>query len=95
MSHTLSLALSRSYHEANSRTEQERLPYELGWTPPLVETNFPTLAVMAQELLLANPEEAAQNFPDITADLLKDVYQLENPVTGVICNATRAAAGLC
>jgi hypothetical protein len=37
--------------------EQERLPYELGWKKPLVQTNFPTLAVMAAQIVLwANDE---------------------------------------
>lgn len=41
----------------NSFFEQEKLPYDLGWTPSLLQTNFATLAVMiAQIVLYANDE---------------------------------------
>jgi hypothetical protein len=33
--------------------EQEKLPYELGWTPPLVQTNFLSLTLLIPRVLIA------------------------------------------
>lgn len=41
----------------NSFFEQERLPYELGWTPSLIQTNFVTIAVMVAQIVLYAHDE--------------------------------------
>ncbi len=50
---------------------------------------------MAGELILASPGDFATQFPDFGVDALKDVFQLRDPVTGVVINATCALVGLC
>ncbi|PPJ50488.1 hypothetical protein CBER1_06739 [Cercospora berteroae] len=75
--------------------EQERLPYELGWTKPAVETNFATLGIMANNMLLTDPGEFGEQLPELTGDLVQDVFQLRDPVTGVLVNATCALLGRC
>jgi hypothetical protein len=48
----------------NSFFEQERLPYELGWTPPVAQTNFPSLALLIPRILAAanDPELELSDF---------------------------------
>lgn len=75
-------------------TEQERLPYDLGWTKPTVETNLITLGAMIAELELANPEAVPEGL-SLGTGTLRDVYQLLDPITGKLLNATCALAGLC
>jgi hypothetical protein len=41
----------------NSFFELEKLPYELGWRPPIVQTNFPTLALMVPQIVAAADDE--------------------------------------
>ncbi|CAK1358570.1 unnamed protein product [Cercospora beticola] len=75
--------------------EQERLPYELGWTKPAVETNFATLGIMANNMLLTDPGEFGEQLPELTGDLVQDVFQLRDPLTGTLVNATCALLGRC
>ncbi|KAF2164230.1 hypothetical protein M409DRAFT_68099 [Zasmidium cellare ATCC 36951] len=76
--------------------EQERLPYEEGWVKPS-QINFATLGAMAGQLLLADPLDPIAeglNF-ELVQGAVKDVFQLRDPITGVLINATCALAGLC
>lgn len=73
--------------------ENERLPYELGWSPPVLETNLVTLGAMVSQLQLANPEALPEGLT-LGEGALRDVYQLRDPITGLIVNATQAAHGL-
>jgi hypothetical protein len=41
---------------------QERLPYELGWTPNLVPTTLATLAVLGAEILLFAGDAVPEGF---------------------------------
>lgn len=75
-------------------TEEERLPYDLGWQKPNTETNLITLGAMIAELQLANPEAVPEGL-SLRIGTLKDVYQLIDPITGKLANATCALAGLC
>ncbi|GIZ41240.1 hypothetical protein CKM354_000455300 [Cercospora kikuchii] len=75
--------------------EQERLPYELGWTKPAVETNLATLGIMANNMLLTDPGEFGEQLPELTGDLIQDVFQLRDPLTGTLVNATCALLGRC
>ena len=50
---------------------------------------------MAGQLLAAAPDEFANQLPELTADTIKDVYQLKDPLTGVVVNATCALLGQC
>jgi hypothetical protein len=42
--------------------ENERLPYELGWTPPLAQTNLVTLAVKITEIVALANDEVLEGF---------------------------------
>ncbi|UJO18822.1 Putative sterigmatocystin biosynthesis peroxidase stcC [Fulvia fulva] len=75
--------------------EQERLPYELGWTAPAVQINFVTLGAMAAQVLLSKPQDLLIDLPNLNAGTLRDVFQLKDPLTGTVINATCALAGLC
>lgn len=91
----------RHLHDSKVRTylmlcvEQERLPYELGWTKPAVETNFVTLGAMAGQVALTQPVDLVEDLPNLNDGTLKDVFQLKDPITGVAINATCALLGLC
>ncbi|EME43728.1 hypothetical protein DOTSEDRAFT_23861 [Dothistroma septosporum NZE10] len=75
--------------------EHERLPYELGWTPPTEQINFATLAAMAAQVASSKPKDLLIDLPNLNADTLKDVYELKDPLTGIAINATCALAGKC
>lgn len=75
-------------------TEEERLPYDLGWEKPSIEVNLLTLGTMITQLQLANPDAASEAI-QIVPGTLKDVYELKDPLTGKLINATCALAGLC
>jgi len=79
---------------ANDDEEQEKLPYELGWTKPTTETNLATLGAMVTQLLAANPEVLPEGLT-LGEGSLKDVYELIDPITGKLLNATCSLAGLC
>ncbi|KAM0699768.1 hypothetical protein Q7P36_000771 [Cladosporium allicinum] len=74
--------------------EKERLPYELGWTPPTGETNLPSLGAMIAKLELANPSVLAEGL-SLGEGSLRDVLQLINPLTGKVANLTCALEGNC
>jgi hypothetical protein len=74
--------------------EQERLPYDLGWTKPTTETNLITLGGMITQLFAANPEALPEGL-SLGEGSLKDVYELIDPVTGKLINSTCVLAGLC
>ena len=74
--------------------ENERLPYELGWTPPTTETNLATLGVMIAQLQAANPEALPEGL-SLGEGTLRDVYELRDPITGKLLNATCLLAGIC
>lgn len=76
------------------RTEKERLPYELGWTPPKGETNLGSLGAMIAQLELANPSVLAEGL-SLGEGSLRDVLALINPVTGDVANITCALVGGC
>lgn len=44
----------------NSFFEKEKLPYELGWTKPIIQTNFATLAVMIAQIVLYARDEVLE-----------------------------------
>lgn len=75
-------------------SEEERLPYELGWKKPAVETNLVTLGAMITELQLANPDAVPEGLT-LGAGTLKDVYNLIDPLTGQLLNLTCALLGQC
>lgn len=74
--------------------EKERLPYELGWTPPQGETNLPSLGAMIAQLELANPSLVAEGL-SLGEGTLRDVLALINPLTGKVANLTCALEGSC
>lgn len=74
--------------------EKERLPYELGWTPPEGETNLPSLGAMITQLELANPDVVAEGL-SLGEGSLRDVLSLINPLTGKVANLTCALEGSC
>jgi hypothetical protein len=57
----------------NSLFEQERLPYELGWRPPLVPTTLASLALMSPRVQLT-ANDTILEVSDITASALKLVF---------------------
>ena len=76
------------------RTEKERLPYELGWSPPTAETNLATLGAMTVQLQAANPEALPEGLT-LGEGALRDVYELRDPITGLVVNATCILANDC
>jgi hypothetical protein len=50
---------------------------------------------MASQLLAAAPDEFAEQLPELTTDIIKDVFQLRDPLTGVVVNATCGLLGQC
>lgn len=74
--------------------EKERLPYELGWQKPVQETNLASLGAMVVALNAAEPMSLPEGL-QLGAGSLKDVYELRDPITGVLINATCALAGTC
>jgi hypothetical protein len=74
--------------------EKERLPYELGWTPPTGETNLPSLGAMIAKLELANPSVLVEGL-SLGEGSLRDVLQLINPLTGKVANLTCSLEGNC
>ena len=70
---------------------------ELEWfsAETAVEQLTPTLGAMANQLLLADPGDFGADLKNLNADTLKDVFELKNPVTGVLINATCALSGQC
>ena len=80
--------------DCGSWAEKERLPYELGWTPPTTETNLATLGAMILQLQAANPEALPEGLT-LGEGALRDVYELRDPITGVLENATCLLANTC
>ena len=74
--------------------ENERLPFEQGWTKSAVETNLVTLSLMITELQLANPDAVPEGL-NLGEGTLKDVINLIDPLTGQGLNLTCALLGLC
>ena len=74
--------------------EDERLPYELGWSKPLLETNFATLGVIIAQMELANPHAVPEGL-SLGEGTYRDVFQLINPLTGKLENSTCIKAGTC
>lgn len=83
-----------TYADPGPCVEKERLPYELGWTPPTTETNLATLGAMVLQLQAANPEALPEGLT-LGEGALRDVYQLRNPITGKLENATCILANTC
>jgi hypothetical protein len=50
---------------------------------------------MANQLLLSDPGEFVAQLPELTPDAIQDVFELRDPVTGVLVNATCALLGQC
>ncbi|CCG82228.1 Putative uncharacterized protein [Taphrina deformans PYCC 5710] len=63
--------------------EQERLPYELGWTKPATQTNFLTLGAMVLKLNAANGEPVPEGLI-LTASTLKAAFSGLDPITGAV-----------
>lgn len=61
----------------------------------MLETNFATLGVMIAEIGASRPDQLLFNGLALTEGGLKDAWDLRDPVTGVLINATCAAAGTC
>ena len=75
-------------------TENERLPYELGWTKPTAETNLASLGAMVAQLQAANPQAVPEGLT-LGEGSLRDVYNLINPLTGKAENITCILDGSC
>ena len=75
-------------------TEQERLPYELGWSKPATQTTLATLGLMIEALQVANPEALPEGLT-LGEGAYRDVLELIDPITGKAANATCARAGTC
>lgn len=60
-----------------------------------METNLATLGIMANNMLATDPGEFGDQLPELSGDLIQDVFELRNPVTGVLVNATCALLGQC
>jgi len=69
--------------------EQERLPYELGWTPSKSPITLQTLGDMIMELIAANGDAVPEGLY-VTANAYKDALEGIDPVTGLLGNATNA-----
>jgi len=52
--------------------QNEKFPYELGWTPPLVQTNLATLAIKITEIVALANDEVLEGVL-ITATTLKNI----------------------
>lgn len=78
----------------NLYTENERLPYELGWKKPDVEVNLASLGLMSAQLQLANPDAVPEGL-QLGEGTLRDVLSLIDPLTGQLLNLTCAALGQC
>lgn len=63
--------------------EQERLPYELGWTKPKTQTNFLTLGAMVLQLNIANGEPLPEGLI-LGESTLKAAFSGLDPVTGLV-----------
>lgn len=63
--------------------EQEKLPYEIGWTPTLEPTTLLSLAAMVTELNLANGEELPEGLT-VTEGTLKEILTGIDPITGAV-----------
>ena len=50
---------------------------------------------MANNMLLTDPGEFGEQLPELTGDLVQDVFQLRDPLTGTLVNATCALLGRC
>lgn len=81
------------YNYVQSLFEQERLPYELGWTPPTTQTNFGTLAAMIGKLISATPNATIPQGLLITANTVKIAFEGGNPVTGILPSALQGVIG--
>jgi hypothetical protein len=51
--------------------EQERLPYELGWTTPRAQTNLTTLSALSSQVLAAANDSSAQTSSTVTVKAIK------------------------
>ena len=67
--------------------EQEKLPYEQGWTPPEAPITLASLAAMAVELNAAAGEEIPEGLT-ITESTLKAVFSGLDPLTGLLANTS-------
>lgn len=74
--------------------EQEKLPFDLGWTKPDQETNLATLGAMVSLLQLANPGAVPEGL-NLGTGTVRDVFNLIDPVTGKLTTVTCALLGLC
>ncbi len=62
-------------------TEDEKLPYELGWTPPQEPTTLASLAVMVNSLLLATGEPLPEGLI-ISESAVANAFSGINVITG-------------
>lgn len=67
----------------------------MGWTKPLLETNFATLGLMIAEIGASRPQSLLFNGLTLTEGGLRDAWDLKDPVTGKVINATCALLGQC
>jgi hypothetical protein len=79
--------------------EQERLPYELGWKKPLVQTNFLTLAVMVAQIVLWANDELNQGLVITESELRRSALTMLSlwlmlAVIGTLKAAFNAVAAL-
>jgi len=73
-----------------SLIEQERLPFELGWTPPTQQTNLATLAAMLAPMMAATGE----TLPDgvtLSEHSLRAAYSGVDVATGAVYNSAAYA----
>lgn len=72
---------------------KEKLPYDLGWSPPPSEVNLLTLGNMITMLYLANGEALPEGLEIITPGVVADAFGAKDPVTGKLVNITESLLG--